>query len=431
MSFCEPRPDRYVLRIACSEIAEALMAKGQVTKEELDFLKRVVCKKYHLERYPSNSMILSSLPPEKHEDFKEILKIKPVRTASGIVVIAVMTKPYPCAHGACVYCPGGQRFSSPQSYTGEEPAALRGVQNEYDPFKQVSARLDQLRAIGHDVGKAELILMGGTFLNFPIDYQKDFVKRCYDALNGIESKSLEEAKRRAEYAKIRNVGLTIETRPDFCKEEHVDLMLEYGVTRVEIGVQNLDDEIYEIVKRGHGVMDVEEAFRTAKDSALKVVAHMMPGLPGSNPERDFYSFYRLFNDPEFKPDMLKIYPTLVVESSELYRWYLDGNYQPYDDETTIKLLAKVKSIVPKWVRIMRVQRDIPARLIVAGVKKSNLRELVQKELSRMGHKCRCIRCREVGIKRLKYGIDVKPENIRLLRHDYNASKGVEVFISYE
>ncbi|MCP8310981.1 MAG: tRNA uridine(34) 5-carboxymethylaminomethyl modification radical SAM/GNAT enzyme Elp3, partial [Candidatus Methylarchaceae archaeon HK01M] len=243
--------------------------------------------------------------------------------------------------------------------------------------------------------------------------------------------NLEEAKRRAEYEKTRNVGLTIETRPDFCKEEHVDLMLEYGVTRVEIGVQNLDDEIYKIVKRGHSVMDVIEAFRTAKDSALKVVAHMMPGLPGSDPDKDYDSFYRLFNDPDFKPDMLKIYPTLVVESSELYNWYLDGNYQPYDEETTIKLLAKVKSIVPKWLRIMRVQRDIPARLIVAGVKKSNLRELVQEELSRMGHKCRCIRCREVGIKRLKYGIDVKPEKIRFLRQDYKASKGVEVFISYE
>ncbi|MCP8323755.1 MAG: tRNA uridine(34) 5-carboxymethylaminomethyl modification radical SAM/GNAT enzyme Elp3 [Candidatus Methylarchaceae archaeon HK02M2] len=431
MSLCERKKDQDDLSIACSEIANTLTSHSQVTKDEIDNLKRVVCQKYHLERYPSNSMILAHLSPEKHNSFKEILKIKPVRTASGIAVIAVMTKPYPCAHGACIYCPGGHKFSTPQSYTGQEPAALRGTQNDFDPFRQVSARLDQLRAIGHDVEKAEIIIMGGTFLNFQKDYQKDFIKRCYDALNYTESKNLAEAKRNAEHSKIRNVGLTIETRPDFCKEEHVDLMLNFGVTRIEIGVQNPDDIIYKIVKRGHHVKDVVSAFRIAKDSAFKIVAHMMPGLPGSNPDKDFDAFQRLFNDPEFKPDMLKIYPTLLVESSELYRWFLDGRYLPYDDETTIKLLAKVKSIVPSWVRIMRIQRDIPARLIVAGVKKSNLRELVQKELSKIGNKCKCIRCREVGIKKLKYGIDIMPENIRLLRQDYEASNGFEVFLSYE
>ncbi|MEM3518062.1 MAG: tRNA uridine(34) 5-carboxymethylaminomethyl modification radical SAM/GNAT enzyme Elp3 [Nitrososphaerales archaeon] len=414
------------IRKACEEIA-CLMNKDFDEKSLMKIINSV-CEKYQLKSLPSKSMILSFL---KDDRLRKNLKVKPIRTASGIAVIAVMSKPYPCPHGACVYCPGGYKFSTPQSYTGHEPAALRAIQNDFDAFKQVSTRINQLRAICHDVDKAEIIIMGGTFLSLPIDYQKDFIKGCYDALNMSYSKDIEDAKRIAENSNIRNVGMTIETRPDFCKEEHVDLMLSYGVTRVEIGVQALDDKIYQLVKRGHTVKDVIDAFRIAKDSSLKIVAHMMPGLPGSNPDRDFDDFNRLFNDPDFKPDMLKIYPTLLIESSELYNWYLDGRYQPYDDNTTIELLARVKEIVPRWIRIMRIQRDIPARLIIAGVKKSNLRELVQKELLKKGKRCNCIRCREVGLKELKYGIKVKPENIKLMKQVYEASNGVEVFLSYE
>jgi len=415
------------MKRACEEIARSLITK-EFDEEDLMKIINSVCEKYGLKSLPSKSMILSFL---KDNEKKRILKVKPVRTASGIAVIAVMSKPYPCPHGACIYCPGGYKFSTPQSYTGQEPAALRGVQNDFDAFKQVSARVNQLRAIGHDVEKAEIIIMGGTFLSLPIEYQREFIKGCYDALNMTYSKDLEEAKIIAENSKIRNVGTTIETRPDFCKEKHVDLMLSYGVTRVEIGVQALDDKIYSLVKRGHTVRDVIDAFRIAKDSSLKIVAHMMPGLPSSNPDRDFDDFNRLFNDRDFKPDMLKIYPTLVIESSELYEWYLDGKYKPYDDYTMIELLAKVKAIVPRWMRIMRIQRDIPARLIIAGMKKSNLRELVQRELLKIGKNCQCIRCREVGLKKLKYEIDIKPENIKLLKQIYEASNGIEVFISYE
>ncbi|MGQ9468236.1 MAG: tRNA uridine(34) 5-carboxymethylaminomethyl modification radical SAM/GNAT enzyme Elp3 [Nitrososphaerales archaeon] len=415
------------MKRACEEIAKSLINK-EIDEKELMKIVNSLCEKYELKSLPSKSMVLSFL---KDSERKRVLKVKLVRTASGIAVIAVMSKPYPCPHGACIYCPGGYKFSTPQSYTGQEPAALRGTQNDFDSFKQVSARINQLRAIGHDVEKAEIIIMGGTFLSLPIDYQISFVKGCYDALNMIYSKSLEEAKRIAENSRIRNVGMTIETRPDFCKEKHVDLMLSYGVTRVEIGVQAIDDKIYDLVKRGHSVRDVIDAFRIAKDSSLKIVAHMMPGLPGSDPDRDFDDFHRLFYDPDFKPDMLKIYPTLVIESSELYKWYLDGRYKPYDDDTLIELLARVKAIVPRWVRIMRIQRDIPARLIIAGMKKSNLREIVQRELLKMGKKCQCIRCREVGLKKLKYGIDVKPENIKLLKQVYEASNGFEVFLSYE
>ncbi|MEM3078531.1 MAG: tRNA uridine(34) 5-carboxymethylaminomethyl modification radical SAM/GNAT enzyme Elp3 [Nitrososphaerales archaeon] len=416
-----------VMRRACEEIASSM--SEDFNEKDLMKIINSVCEKYQLKSLPSKSTILSFL--KDNEKFRKKLKVKPVRTASGIAVIAVMSKPYPCPHGTCIYCPGGYEFSTPQSYTGQEPAALRAIQNDFDAFKQVSARISQLKAIGHDVEKAEIIIMGGTFLSLPIEYQSAFVKGCYDALNMNDSRDLEDAKRMAENSKIRNVGMTIETRPDFCKEEHVDLMLSYGVTRVEIGVQALDDRIYSLVKRGHTVKDVVDAFRIAKDSSLKIVAHMMPGLPGSNPDRDFDDFNRLFNDPDFKPDMLKIYPTLLIESSELYKWYLHGRYQPYDDDTMIRLLARVKEIVPRWVRIMRIQRDIPARLIIAGIKKSNLRELVQIELSKMSKKCQCIRCREVGLKKLKYGIDVNLDNVKLLKHIYEASNGIEVFISYE
>ncbi|MCP8321941.1 MAG: tRNA uridine(34) 5-carboxymethylaminomethyl modification radical SAM/GNAT enzyme Elp3, partial [archaeon] len=350
------------MRGACEEIARSLRNK-EFDEKELMKIINSVCEKYGLKSLPSKSMILSYLKDDKR--FKSSLKVKPVRTASGIAVIAVMSKPYPCPHGVCIYCPGGYKFSTPQSYTGQEPAALRGAQNDFDAFKQVSARINQLGAIGHDVEKAEIIIMGGTFLSLPLEYQISFIKGCYDALNMTDSKDFEEAKIIAENSKIRNVGMTIETRPDFCKEKHVDLMLGYGVTRVEIGVQALDDKIYHLVKRGHNVIDVIDAFRIAKDSSLKIVAHMMPGLPGSNSDRDFDDFNRLFNYADFKPDMLKIYPTLVVESSELYRWYLNGEYKPYDDDIMIELLARVKEIVPRWMRIMRIQRDIPARLIIA------------------------------------------------------------------
>jgi len=272
--------------------------------------------------------------------------------------------------------------------------------------------------------------MGGTFLNYPLDYQASFVKGCFDALNGSQSKSLEESHRKAETALRRNVGLTFETRPDLCKEKEVNLMLKYGATRVEIGVQTLNDDVYQLVNRGHTVDDVISAFKVARDSGLKIVAHMMPGLPGCNPEYDVESFHKLFEDPDFKPDMIKIYPTLVVKTSVLHNWWLDGKYEPYDLETTVNLLADVKKFVPKWIRIMRIQRDIPARLIEAGVRKSNLRELVQLELKRQGYSCNCIRCREIGLKfnrRRRCGVDT----VSIRKEIYSAADGEETFLSLD
>jgi len=409
---------------ALKELVQIISAEPNL-KKKFFYYQKMVSKKYGLNRLIGLRQLLNILPAELKNTLG--LKIKPVRTASGIAVVAVMHPPHPCPHGTCLYCPGGVAKGTPQSYTGFEPSTRRAKENLYDPYLQVKARLRQLEQIGHSVEKVELIIIGGTFTSLPEDEQIRFVKGCFDALNGKISETLEEALKEAEHAKIRNVGFTVETRPDYCKERQIDLMLSYGVTRVELGVQTLSDEIYRLVNRGHTIKDVIEAFQLARDAGLKIVAHMMPGLPGSSVDTDFENFRRLFEDPCFKPDMLKIYPTLVTEGTTLHRLYLDGRYEPYSLETAVKLLADIKEIVPKWVRIMRIQREIPAEHIVAGVKHGNLRELVHQELRRRGSKCRCIRCREVGLKNLK----IDEEEVRLMKEVYEAAQGIEIFLSYE
>ncbi|MBI2185288.1 MAG: tRNA uridine(34) 5-carboxymethylaminomethyl modification radical SAM/GNAT enzyme Elp3 [Thaumarchaeota archaeon] len=419
-------------REACTEIANILASTPQIGENNLTHLRKIISIKYGLTGMPSNSAIMSLLPPEHQERLRSILQTKPVRSASGIAVIAAMTKPFRCPPQAqCTYCPGGPEVNTPKSYTGTEPATMRGKQFDYDPYLQTESRIKQLENAGHRVSKAEIIIIGGTFLSYPPSYQQSFVKGCFDALNNQPSTSLTEAHRINETAKVRNVGVTVETRPDFCKQRHIDMMLKMGVTRVEIGVQHPDDEIYRLIKRGHTVQDVVESFQISRDTAYKICAHMMPGLPGSTPKKDLESFRLLFEDPRFKPDMVKIYPTLVVESSQLYKTHQDGLYEPYDIQTTINLIADVKRFVPPWLRIMRVQREIPAGTITAGVKKSNLRQLALEEAARRGYACRCIRCREAGLKQLKEKVSIDTSSVKLLRKDYNASDGQEVFLSYE
>ena len=257
------------------------------------------------------------------------------------------------------------------------------------------------------------------------------VQRCLDAITDKDSANLEEAKLNAETSKIRNVGITVETRPDWAKERHVNAMLEMGVTRIELGVQNPSNKIYRLVGRTHTVKDVKEATRIAKDSGLKVAYHLMPGMPGSTPKKDLAAFKRVFADPGFKPDMIKIYPCLVMEGTKTHDWFQAGNYTPYSTEEAANLIAQVKRFIPPWVRVMRVQRDIPAHLIVAGVKKSNLRQLVHEKLASQGDRCQCIRCREVGHQ--KESDNVKPDldKIKILTTRYEASEGQEIFLSAE
>jgi elongator complex protein 3 len=414
------------------EIIETLMRDPSPTHGSLYHYKIQASAKYQLQNIPSNSEIIKALKAEEKHKLLPLLRRKTTRTISGVTVVAVMTKPYPCPQPEpCAYCPGGPALGVPQSYTGFEPAAMRGLQNNFDPYLQVKTRIEQLNAIGHNVDKIELIIMGGTFPATPLEYQTWFVQRCLDAVTQKESANLEQAKKNAETSRTRNVGITVETRPDWARESHVDHMLSMGVTRVEVGVQNPDDEIYQLVGRTHSTKDVVEATRTMKDAGLKVAYHLMPGLPGSNPEKDLKAFNRIFTDPDFKPDMIKIYPCLVLKDTKAYKWYLEGTYTPYTNDEATRLIAEIKRIVPRWMRVMRVQRDIPARLIVAGVNRSNLRQLVQEKLEEKDVRCGCIRCREVGHRMVHDNVKPDPEKIDILLTRYDASGGTEIFISAE
>ncbi len=349
---------------------------------------------------------------------------KSTRTISGVTPVAVMTLPLKCP-GQCIYCPTYSAI--PQSYTPGSPAALRAKQCDYDAKQQIKLRLNVLAAMGHPTDKIEMIVMGGTFLAYPQDYQYQFIKDCYDALNGEESVTLEEAKQLNETADHRCTGLCIETRPDWCQQGEIDRMLEFGTTRVELGVQTLDDEIYRLVKRGHKVEDVVKATTLLKEHGFKVHYHWMPGLPGSTPEEDLALFTRLFSDDSFKPDGLKLYPTMVVSGTELEKWYRDKRYQPYDYDTMINLLVDIKSNVPKYVRISRVLRDIPPKYITAGLKDS-LRDVIKQRMEQQGIECKCIRCREYG-HRLQNDWEIGEP--RMVRMDYEASGGKEIFLSFE
>ncbi len=413
-------------------VAERLLEAlrmGEVTdRDDFQRLKMKFCAKYGAEKVPSNSEILALVPEAEKKEFLPILVKKPMRTASGVAVVAVMTSPYPCPHGKCAYCPGGVSNNSPQSYTGKEPAARRASMNRFDPFDQVHARLAQLEEIGHDTDKIDLIIMGGTFTSRNSQYQEWFVKRCLDAMNGISSSDLESAQELNSHSKRRCIGLTVETRPDyFRKKEQIERMMLLGATRVELGVQILDDQVLNNVERGHGVAEVVEATRECRDLGLKVCYHLMPGLPGSNPEKDLGSFIKCFSDPDFRPDMLKFYPTLVIPNTKIYDMWVEGKYVPYTTEVAVELLSKMKSQVPEYVRIQRIQRDIPVPEIASGILKSNLRQLVQKNLSDNGMVCRCIRCREVG----HTGAVLEDESLVVPEDlEYEAADGIEHFISF-
>ncbi|MFH1424090.1 MAG: tRNA uridine(34) 5-carboxymethylaminomethyl modification radical SAM/GNAT enzyme Elp3 [archaeon] len=393
----------------------AALSKG-LSREELVKLKARVSRRHHLAKTPSNADILKVATASEKKKLRQLLLKKPTRSISGVSVVAVMARPWDCPHGKCSYCPRGS--DAPQSYTGEEPAALRARFNKFSATNQVKNRLQQLRETGHPTDKVELIIMGGTFPAQPVSYQKQFVKDCLDAMSGKKTKTLAEAKKACETSKVRPIGITFETRPDYCKEKEIKRMLQLGATRVELGVQNVYDSIYKKVNRGHTVLDVIESTKLMKDAGLKVLYHMMPGLPGSSLKKDLTGFKTIFSDQRFKPDMIKIYPTLVMPGTELYDDWKAGKYKPLTSIQAAKLVSKIKQIIPPWIRIMRVQRDIPANLIAEGVKKSNLRQLATAN-------CKCIRCREVGHNKLK------PENIEIKVQKYNASGGVEYFISAE
>jgi elongator complex protein 3 len=420
------------LSAACREILQEI-SNGEIDDaHELARAKTRVCREFGLSQPLRNSELLTAATVEERKKFIQLLRLKPVRSISGISVITVMPKPYPCPKPEpCIYCPGGPSYNTPQSYTGKEPAAARALQHNYDPYNQVKSRIGQLRAIGHDVDKVELIIFGGTLTAYPQDYLEWFVTQCLNAISGSNAKTIEEAQLAAENAPIRVSDIALETRPDYCKESHVDFMLRLGATRVELGVQTVYDDVYKFVNRGHTVEDVAGATRIARDAGFAVVFHCMPNLPGSDYERDLEAFKIIFEDERFKPDALKIYPTLVMENTKLHELWRSGEYRPYPFEQVMQLIVEVKKLVPPWVRIQRIQRDIPSNLIVDGVKRGDLRVLVQERLRQESARCRCIRCREVGHVYYKLGLEPTPDDIKFVVEKYRASEGEELFLSFE
>jgi elongator complex protein 3 len=422
-SKAEEENDNYLW--ACKSIADQIERSKNLLsiKQVLKVIKQVASE-YRLNTIPKNEHIIHYL---RNDHYRRLLMVKPAKTASGVAVIAVMPKPYACPHGRCIYCPGGIEFNTPLSYTGSEPATKVAQRFSYDPYQQVRSKMQQLRSRGHDIGKTEIVIVGGTFPFMPASYQRQFAKSCYDALNGKKSFTLPQAIATNEIADNRCVGFTVETKPDYCKESHIDLMLELGITRIEIGIQSLNNDVYRLVNRGHTLDDVICAFKIARDAGYKIVAHMMPGLPGSSPKKDVEDFRRLFEDNAFKPDMLKIYPTLVLEHTGLSKMHRKGNYRAYSEDELIDVIVEAKKIVPGWVRIMRIQREIESEDIIAGPKSGNLRQIVFKKLRKQGYKCKCIRCRETGLQR-RYPSE---DEVILRRIDYSASGGREIFLSYE
>ncbi|MBD3405463.1 MAG: tRNA uridine(34) 5-carboxymethylaminomethyl modification radical SAM/GNAT enzyme Elp3 [Candidatus Lokiarchaeota archaeon] len=414
------------------EIIDRLLdTEETLSKRVVNRIKNQVCKIYGASRVPSNADVLQAAIPEELDILIPIMQKRPVRTVSGVAVVATMTKPIACPHGKCAYCPGGPDFDVPQSYTGHEPATMRGIQNDFDPYKQVTKRLNQLTTIGHSVQKVELIVMGGDWCSKEREYREWFVKNCLDAMNGVSSNSLTEAKQINETAIIRNVGITFETRPDWVTDDSIDDMLEMGGTRVEIGVQTLSDTILEKVQRGHDTAATIRATKKIRDSGLKVCYHMMPGLPGSTLEQDLETFEQLFTDSRFCPDMLKIYPTIVVKNTKLYEWWTSGEYEPLSTDQVVSLVSRAVSKMPEYVRIQRMQRDIPLHQIEAGLDKGHLRELVHQQMKKNGLRNSTIRYREIGHFQMRSDTEVDPAQIELIRRDYRAGDGTEIFLSYE
>ena len=355
------------------------------------------------------------------------IRMKPVRTSSGVAPVTVLTAPAGCP-GQCIFCPDDWRM--PKSYIYDEPGAQRAERDGFDPFKQTLGRIDAFESIGHDTSKVELLILGGTWSAYGQDYREWFVRRCFDAMNSyrdpgyVTSSSLEEAHQSNVLSAHRNVGLVVETRPDWITPDEIRHMRRLGVTKVQIGVQSLDDEVLDLNKRGHTVAEVRQALGLLRTAGFKLHLHWMPNLYGATLDSDRVSFRRFYDDPAIRPDELKIYPCSLIAGTELYQKWLAGDYYPYSEPELVALLADIKPTVPPYTRINRLFRDIPAHHIEAGVKTSNLREVVQKELTRRGERCVCIRCREVRRQQ------VREEALRLTVSTYTTDLTVEHFLQF-
>lgn len=410
-------------------ITRQLIKDKPETRKNLADLKRQVAGKFKLPPPLSSAIfriykkLLQQKKIKRDERLELLLKKREVRTISGVAPIAVLTKFYPCP-GRCAYCPTEKNM--PKSYLSNEPAVMRAITFNFDPKKQVAGRIKVLEMNGHPTDKLELIVIGGTWSALPDEYQKWFIQKCFDGANGRKSSSLAAAQKINETARHRIIGITLETRPDYITPEEIKRMRELGATRVELGVQTIYNTILQRNRRGHNVAATIRATKLLKDAGFKICYHLMPNLPGSTPAKDLKMFREIFANPDFQPDMIKIYPCVVTRGSKIYAWWKQGKYKPYSDKQLLELLINIKKIIPPYVRINRLIRDIPGPSIEAGNKISNLREVLQREMMYRGLSCKCIRCREIGHqKNIKYSVP------KLFVKKYSASGGTEYFISFE
>jgi len=414
------------------KIADQLINTNPRTKAELDSFKRRMAKEYKIS-YPSNLNLLSALRKHKsvigetYGRLRDLLRVRPIRSLSGIVNVSVLTKPYPCP-GNCLYCPTETGF--PKSYLSGEPAAERAHRLKFDPYRQVYRRLEMLANEGHSIDKIELRVIGGTWSFYPKNYQERFIASCFSAANNfgkIKSKasSLEAEQKKNESAKRRIVGISVETRPDHINEKEIIQLRRLGVTRVELGVQSVYDDVLAKNNRGHKVDATISATKLLKNAGFKISYQIMLNLYGSTPKKDLAMAKVLFSNPDFCPDLLKIYPCAVLKEAPLYNIYKEGKFKPYSRNKLIETIKEIKKIVPPWVRIERIIRDIPSPRISGAQDISNLRQIISNDMKSEGWSCLCIRCREI-----KGNYDIN-EKLFLIRRDYDASNGKEIFLSFE
>ncbi|KAI6713942.1 hypothetical protein JHW43_003492 [Diplocarpon mali] len=421
-----PENERFLR--ACSDIVSFLVQDHEAQQDSsaprkdvnLNSLRAKMSKKHRLSNMPSLTAIIAAIPEHYKKYILPKLIAKPIRSASAYT------------GNICVYCPGGPDSDfeySTQSYTGYEPTSMRAIRARYDPFEQARGRVDQIKSLGHSVDKVEYIIMGGTFMSLSVSYRESFISQLHNALSGYQGNIVDEAVEAGEMSNTKCVGITIETRPDYCLPTHLTDMLRYGCTRLEIGVQSLYEDVARDTNRGHTVASVAETFCYSKDAGFKVVSHMMPDLPNVGMERDLDQFREYFENPAFRTDGLKIYPTLVIRGTGLYELWRTGRYKNYTPNALIDIVARILALVPPWTRIYRVQRDIPMPLVTSGVENGNLRELALSRMKDFGTTCRDVRTREVGINEVKNKI--RPSQVELIRRDYTANGGWETFLAYE
>ncbi|MDD4409042.1 MAG: tRNA uridine(34) 5-carboxymethylaminomethyl modification radical SAM/GNAT enzyme Elp3 [Candidatus Pacebacteria bacterium] len=422
-------------------IIDELLKSDNISDKTLSDIKRKFAKQLKIS-CPSNIDLLlfyHKLKDKKsiteNKKVEEILRTRPIRSLAGVVNVSVLTKPYDCP-GKCIYCPS--EINLPKSYLSGEPAVERAKRLDFDPYLQTAKRIEVLSLSGHPTDKIELRMIGGTWSFYEKKYKIWFVKNCFNACNGTRNESYDQnipietlwkklkiAQKKNEKAEHRIVGLSFETRPDFIDLKEAEEMKRLGATKIELGVQSIDDEILKLTKRGHLVDKTIKATKLLKNAGFKVAYQIMLDLPESNPEKDIDTFKVLFTNPDFQPDYLKIYPCALIKETPMFKMYKNGSYKPYDKRTLIDTIKAIKRIIPHYTRVERIIRDIPAPLIVeGGAKISNLRQIIEAEMKEEDWRCQCIRCREAKSNTVN-------EKTKLFRIDYDASDGKEIFLSIE